>query len=108
MTRSGPAHREMSVPIYIGDEVSAAGFRLAGVRVRVPGGGNVVELLRRACEEAPLVLISADTAQRLPAAERDHLLAAVTPAVVVVPDVHHEVAMPDLVTRLRRQLGVLE
>jgi len=30
----------MTTPIYIGDEVSAAGFRLAGLRIRVPAEGE--------------------------------------------------------------------
>ena len=108
MIRSSPVHQQMSVPIYVGDEVNAAGFRLAGVSVRVPGREDVSELLRRACEETSLILLSADIARRIPAAERDRLLAGLTPAVVVVPDLRGGVAMPDLATRVRAQLGVLE
>jgi vacuolar-type H+-ATPase subunit F/Vma7 len=61
-----------------------------------------------ACDHAPLVLISVDIAQRLPAAVLDRLLISVTPCVVIVPDVHNAIPMPDLTTRLRQQLGVLE
>ncbi|MEN8761719.1 MAG: V-type ATP synthase subunit F [Thiogranum sp.] len=98
----------MFQPVFIGDEVNAAGFQLAGLRVRTPSAGKLPEVIRWACENAPLVLISADMAQRLPAAELDRLLAGVTPPVVVVPDVHNATPMPDLATRLRQQLGVLE
>jgi vacuolar-type H+-ATPase subunit F/Vma7 len=98
----------MSLPVFIGDEVSAAGFRLAGVPVRVPAADDLGDCIRQAGEQAPLILLAAAAARRLPAAELDRLLAGVTPAVVVVPDVLGATPMPDLATRLRTQLGVLE
>ena len=98
----------MSQPCYIGDEVSAMAWRLAGLRVQVPGDTEILETIRRSCEHAPLVLISAVVAEQLPQAERDDLLAQVTPPVVIVADVRSLAALPDLTTRLRRQLGVLE
>ena len=98
----------MSQPCYIGDEVSATAWRLAGLRVQVPGDTEILETVRRSCEQAPLVLISAALAGQLPAAARDELLAQVSPPVVIVPDVRSHASPPDLATRLRRQLGVLE
>lgn len=98
----------MSQPCYIGDEVSAMAWRLAGLRVQVPGNTEILETVRRSCEEASLVLISAAMAEQLPGPERDDLLAQVTPPVVIVPDLHGHAVLPDLATRLRRQLGVLE
>jgi vacuolar-type H+-ATPase subunit F/Vma7 len=98
----------MPVPVFIGDEVSAAGYRLAGLEVRVPHDDELRATLRQACDEAPLVLISAALAERLPAAERDACLAGIAPPVVVVPDLRAGTAVPDLATRLRAQLGMLE
>lgn len=98
----------MSQPFYIGDEVSAMAWRLAGLRVQVPGKTEILETVRRSCEQASLVLISAAMAGQLPEKERDDLLAQVTPPVVIVPDLRSHAALPDLITRLRRQLGVLE
>ncbi len=98
----------MPVPVFIGDEASAAGYRLAGLEVRVPRDEELRAALRQACDEAPLVLISAALAQRLPAAELDACLAGVTPPVVIVPEVRAGATVPDLATRLRAQLGVLE
>jgi len=98
----------MSLPVYIGDEVSAAGFRLAGLQVITPLPGDILSSIRRACEQAPLVLISAETAQQIDATALDELLAGMTPPVAIVPDVHGTAPMPDLATRLRKQLGVLE
>ena len=98
----------MPVTVYIGDEVSASGYRLAGLRVRVPGAGQALAAVTAACEEAPLVLLSAAVAQQLPAADLEHLLARVAPAVVVVPDVRGRGRPENLANRLRKQLGVLE
>lgn len=98
----------MTVPVYIGDAVSAAGYRLAGLRVHVPETTDVRSEIEQACKDAPLVLLGADLAAQLPVTELDRLLSQVTPAVVVVPDVRGQAALPDLVNRLRRQLGVLE
>ena len=98
----------MPLPVFIGDEVNASGFHLAGLRVRTPSAGKLLEVVQWARDNAPLVLISADTAERLPAAVLDRLLLSVTPPVVIVPDVHNAMPMPNLATRLRRQLGVLE
>ena len=98
----------MSVPVFIGDEVSASGYRLAGLRVRVPGPDELAAALASACEEAPLVLISADIAGQLPDRQLESLLARVTPPVLVVPDVRGRAKLEDLATRMRRQLGVLE
>jgi len=98
----------MSLPVYIGDAVSAAGYRLAGLRIHVPGTADIQTEIEQACNGAPLVLLGADLAGQLPDAQLDRLLSQVTPAVVVVPDVRGQAALPDLVQRLRQQLGVLE
>jgi vacuolar-type H+-ATPase subunit F/Vma7 len=98
----------MSSPVYIGDEVEAAGYRLAGVEVRTPPRAELLAAVRAACESASLVLIGAATAREIPREVLDRLLARVVPPVIVVPDVRGRTALPDLATRLRGQLGVLE
>ena len=98
----------MGEPVYFGDAVSAAGYRLAGLRVHVPGSNDIPAEIELACNDATLVLLGADIAGQLPVAELDRLLSRVAPAVVVVPDVRGRAQLPDLATRLRQQLGVLE
>jgi vacuolar-type H+-ATPase subunit F/Vma7 len=98
----------VSVPIYIGDEVSASGFRLAGLRTRSPEPDECEEVLQWACNEAPLILISAALADCIPQHRLDECLSRQSPPIVVVPDVLGRASMPDLANRLRRQLGVLE
>lgn len=98
----------MSQLVYIGDEASAAGYRLAGVRVYVPAARELRDTLAAALADASLVMLSAALAGRLPPSELDDLLAGIRPPVLVVSDISGGTPQPDLVTRLRRELGMLE
>jgi vacuolar-type H+-ATPase subunit F/Vma7 len=104
------AQKTMSepVPVYIGDEVSACGYRLAGLETRVPAENNLAAELESIISDATLVLLSAEIAGRLTGNQREQLLARVNPPVVVVPDVRGHAQLTDMATRLRKQLGVLE
>jgi len=96
----------MQTPIYVGDEVNGAGYRLAGVRVRVPEPGRAAATLDEAREEAPLVLVSAAVAAEIPESRLAAAVAAIAPLVLVVPDPVGGTPMPDLAKRLRGQLGM--
>ena len=96
----------MSAPIYLGDEVVGAGYRLAGARVRTPPVGESGAALARACAEAPLVLLSATLAARIGEGQLRAALSALSPLVLIVPDLQAEVEMPDLAARLHAQLGL--
>ena len=99
----------MALPVYIGDEISAAGYRLAGLAVRTPAAEeDPVIRIREAAAQTSLILLGAGIARRLPAAELNRLLSGITPAVVVVPDVPGDTPLPDLARRMRALLGVLE
>lgn len=102
----------MSVPEFIGDEVSAVGYRLCGLNVTVTDtvatADQLRPLIRQACARSSLVLIDSNTASRLQTAELDTLLAGIEPAVMIVPDIRCLQATPDLATRLHAQLGILE
>ena len=96
----------MSAPIYLGDEASAAGYRLAGVRVVVPEEGAEAGALASARGRAPLVLVSAAVAARIPEASLRAAQAAIAPLTLIVPDLAGVVAVPDVAARLRHQLGL--
>ena len=96
----------MAAPVYLGDEVSGAGFRLAGMQVRVPERGTEAAALAAARAEAPLVLVSASIAARIGEADLRAARAALAPLVLVVPDIDNATPVPDLASRLRRQLGL--
>ena len=55
----------MALVCYIGDEVSAAGFRLAGAAVIVPAPGGETAALAAARADGAVVLIAADVAARV-------------------------------------------
>jgi len=96
----------MTAPIYLGDEVSAAGYRLAGALVRSPAAGEETAALAWARSRSPLVLLSAAVAACIGEAALRAALSALTPLVLVVPDLQGEVPLPDLAARLRAQLGL--
>lgn len=98
----------MSVAEFIGDEVSAAGYRLCGIDVHVADKQNAWSLIKKSCERASLVLVSSSTVQQLRSSELDELLASIQPPVLVVPDVRGLHEVPDIVSRINKQLGLLE
>jgi vacuolar-type H+-ATPase subunit F/Vma7 len=92
--------------VFLGDEVSAAGFRLAGLSVRVPLDGEEQQALAEAAASAELVLITAAFARRLPPALLDRYQSGSRPLVGVVPDVTGGVWPADLAAEIRRHLGI--
>ena len=96
----------MHPPVYIGDEVTAAGYRLAGVEVRVPARDDANAAFDDACAHASLVFVSAAIARHIDPAGLRAALAALRPLVLIVPDAQGTMARPDLAARLRGQLGM--
>jgi vacuolar-type H+-ATPase subunit F/Vma7 len=96
----------MAAPVYLGDEVSAAGYRLAGALVRTPRRGEEAAALAWACARSPLVLVSATVAAGIGEAALRAAQLALAPLVLIVPDRLGEVPLPDLAARLRGQLGL--
>ncbi len=96
----------MPSAVYLGDEVSGAGWRLAGVEVHTPAAGAETTALVSARARAPLVLISASVARAVapPALQQAQL--ALAPLVLVVPDLQGGAPPPDLAARMRSQLGL--
>jgi vacuolar-type H+-ATPase subunit F/Vma7 len=91
---------------YLGDEIGAAGWRLAGAVVHVPAAGAEARALDEARREADLVLVASDVAARIDTPALRAAVAALAPLVLVVPDTQGRVAPPDFAARLRVQLGL--
>ena len=71
--------------IFVGDEVTAQGFRLSGARVCTPEPGSELDIFREACRSGSLILLDSVYARHLPQIELDAALAATSPLVLVVP-----------------------
>jgi vacuolar-type H+-ATPase subunit F/Vma7 len=92
---------------YIGDEATAAGYRLAGAETRVPAPSETTEVFRRALADgADLVLLSAGITADLDATELAAALLAGQPLVAIVADVFGRHAAPDVARDVRLALGI--
>jgi vacuolar-type H+-ATPase subunit F/Vma7 len=93
--------------VYIGDEATAAGFRLAGVDTRVAAAGDAAETLRRALREgSDCVLFDGKLVEFVPPAELADALMAGSPLFTVIPDVRGRGVPPDLAATVRNALGI--
>lgn len=92
--------------VYVGDELGAAGYRLGGAQVIVPAPGEEAAALGRARQLGALVLLCAGVASRIdPDLLRD-AASALSPLLLVVPDMQGQARIGDLAERLRAQLGL--
>lgn len=96
----------MSAIIFIGDELTAAGFRLSGIETVVPLREAAPEALAQARTRAEVVLLTADYARHVPASQLDDALAAEAPIIAIIPDILAQTPAPDLVGKLRATLGI--
>lgn len=88
--------------------MTAAGFRLAGLRVRSPKEGDLQAVLEWANSSTSLIYITAEYAAALEDEQQHRLLAQLYPPVVVIQDIRSNTPVQDLAKQLRVQLGVLE
>ena len=92
--------------IFVGDELSAAGFRLCGVDVRVPSPGGEADCLHKALKEARIVLLGSRCAEAIPPAALEAALALLSPLVMVVPDWDGTQLAGEPANKVRQVLGL--
>lgn len=93
--------------VFIGDELTAAGFRLTGVDTVVPKDDEAAaEALAEARKTAGLVIVTAAAARRIPAAQLEAAILDLAPIVAVIPDALLQVPPPDIVGSVRAVLGI--
>ena len=93
--------------LYIGDEVTAAGYRLAGAETRVPVPSEAGEVFRRACSDgADVILLSAALAPQIDPGELSAALIAEAPLTAIVPDAFGRCPPPDVARDVRLALGI--
>jgi vacuolar-type H+-ATPase subunit F/Vma7 len=96
----------MALPILISDRLTAAGFRLAGVRPLVTAPADAQLAFREALALGGPVLITAALAEALPAGELGQAISKADPPVAVIPDIARTAEPPDMADKVRRALGV--
>lgn len=96
----------MAGVIFIGDEVTAQGFRLAGARTHLPAKDTVAATVAEALHSADLVLITTDAARELDADFLDRTVRAASPLVLVIPDAAMRHMPPDPADAVERVLGI--
>ena len=93
--------------VYIGDEATATGFRLAGLDTRTSAPGDTAEYLRQALAERPdCVLLDGTLVEFVPPELIERAQAADPTLFAVVPDVRGRGTPPDLVQLVRNALGI--
>lgn len=92
--------------VLIGDRLTGAGYRLAGVDLRLVDADGVADAFDAAREDADLVLITASLADGLLADTLDRAIRLATPPVQVIPSMTDPQNAPDVRRRVRRSLGV--
>jgi len=94
--------------LFLGDEVSAVGYRLAGVHALTPSSVEAEQILRRPEPDVGLIIMTAALASAVPKALLGRLRREQTPAFVVVADARGLERPRDTTASLKRQLGLAE
>ena len=96
----------MGTAIFIGDELSACGFRLTGIKTLVPKPDAIGAAFEEARAGNSLIIITADIAQQIPPSQLETAMLAETPALAIISDVMFRAPPPDLARRVRSVLGI--
>lgn len=92
--------------VFIGDEVTAAAVRLAGVTAQETKLSDAQRVFEKASDEVDLVIIAADYASALDEASLHTAIRRADPLVLVVPDGGNRHWPEDLDARIDRVLGI--
>ena len=92
--------------VFIGDAVTAAGFRLAGVATEVPDPEALAGAVEAARGATRVLVMTAGAHAALPPALARALDAADTPLLALVPDAQGQVPVADMEAEVRRALGI--
>ena len=92
--------------IFLGDEASAAGLRLAGVETHLADAATAVQAYAEHAPKADVLLLSSDVAQGLPSAQFERDLAAPRPLLLVLPALRGDAERTNPADLIRRRLGI--
>ncbi|MCP3848793.1 MAG: Vacuolar H+transporting two-sector ATPase F subunit [Gammaproteobacteria bacterium] len=98
--------------LFIGDEISACGFRLAGVDILVPELGDEAHVFdsmdKKNYEDNDLIIVTAEIAAAVPQHSMERLMLMDKPLLMVLSDMRDQTLAPDLSVILRHQLGMAD
>lgn len=98
----------MALCAFVGDALSALGFRLAGIPCYSPTAAETLPLFRDLLAQMQLILVTAEVAATLPPNLLRKTQAAKQPLVLVIADVRGRERPADRAELVRRQLGIAE
>ncbi len=98
----------MFQPLFIGDRVTASGFRLGSAQVVIPETGSETKVFTSALKMNDLILITAEVAASLPADLLEKTQISGTPLVLVIADIRGLHQPDNVADRLRQLLGMSE
>lgn len=96
----------MKAATFIGDELTGAGFRLAGLRVQSPDPDKLLEVFRQALLEASLLIVTQEFAARIPTPELYDAITRAEPPVAIVAEAASRSGESELVREVRIALGM--
>lgn len=92
--------------IFIGDALTAAGFRLAGVESFAPQADRLVERIEAERPRCKVMAVTAPLFAALPEPLARELRQAEQPLLAIVPDIGASTPPPDMDEDVRRALGI--
>ena len=96
----------MRTAVFLGDEVTGTGYRLAGADVRVPASDRIDREFRQALEDGELVILTTECALMLPPETISEAVRRADPLVLIVPDAVQRLEPPDYNGVVTRALGI--
>jgi len=92
--------------VFIGDPVTAAGFRLAGVTSFAPEAADLAAMVEAEAPGATVLMMTPAAHAALPAALARALEQGKAPLLALVPDAQGRAPVPDMEDEVRRALGI--
>lgn len=92
--------------VFLGDEVTAAGYRLAGAVTHTPDRDSAERIFEDACQSARLIVLSAEVANWIDQDRLDEAQAQGQPLITIVSDIRNRHEPPDLEAHTRKVLGL--
>ena len=96
----------MQGALFIGDELTATGFRLTGCDILSPDDGDITPIFEAACRKYALVMVSAACARVLDKKTFQDACLSLEPLVIEIPDIMGRYEPENLIRQVRITLGI--